>query len=242
MSFPAIFRRLFQKEGAGPLLRKEIIPPHADTHGAKGGDPIDITALGGASAEELAALQQQVAKLAEAVADIKVDPWDSFPLRVPIAVDGVTFGGSDGRRAILPGEEEAREDWILCDGGGDGKGDTVPDLRDRMIMGAGTTYKTGAKGGAATHTHSVSGTVGATTLTVAQMPGHTHAWNRVGDDGTGSGIDPTIVSPNEYHSVNVNPLNATGGSQPHTHALSGASGQASSLPPYYALAYIMRIA
>ena len=63
MSFPAIFRRLFQKEGAGPLLRKEIIPPHADTHGAKGGDPIDITALGGASAEELAALQEALATL-----------------------------------------------------------------------------------------------------------------------------------------------------------------------------------
>ena len=58
MSFPAIFRRLFQKEGAGPLLRKEIIPPHADTHGAKGGDPIDITALGGVSAEAFMVLQK----------------------------------------------------------------------------------------------------------------------------------------------------------------------------------------
>lgn len=56
MSFPGIFRRLFQKEGAGPLLRKEIIPPHADTHAAEGGDPLDLAALGGASAEELAAL------------------------------------------------------------------------------------------------------------------------------------------------------------------------------------------
>ena len=33
-----------------------------------------------------------------------------------------------------------------------------------------------------------------------------------------------------------------GGSQPHTHSLSGASGEASSLPPYYALSYIMRTA
>ncbi len=79
MSFPGIFRRLFQKEGAGPLLRKEILPPHADTHTADGGDPLDLAALGGASAEALAALQQQVAELAEAVAGIKVDPWDSFP-------------------------------------------------------------------------------------------------------------------------------------------------------------------
>ena len=58
MSFPAIFRRLFQKEGAGPLLRKEIIPPHADTHTADGGDPLDITALGGVSAEAFMVLQK----------------------------------------------------------------------------------------------------------------------------------------------------------------------------------------
>lgn len=58
MSFPGIFRRLFEKDGAGPLLRKEIIPPHADTHTADGGDPIDIAALGGASAEAFMVLQK----------------------------------------------------------------------------------------------------------------------------------------------------------------------------------------
>ena len=40
----------------------------------------------------------------------------------------VTFGGSDGRRAIFWGEEEADEAYILCDGGSDGFGGTVPDL------------------------------------------------------------------------------------------------------------------
>ena len=64
MSFPGIFRRLFEKDGAGPRLRKEIIPPHADTHTADGGDPLDLAALGGASAEELAALQAGLATLA----------------------------------------------------------------------------------------------------------------------------------------------------------------------------------
>ena len=32
-----------------------------------------------------------------------------------------------------------------------------------------------------------------------------------------------------------------GGSQAHTHSLSGSSGSANSLPPYYVLAYIMRL-
>ena len=240
MSFPGIFRRLFQKEGAGPLLRKEILPPHADTHTAEGGDPLDLAALGGVSAEALAALQQQVAKLAETVAGIKVDPWDSFPSRVPIAVDGVTFGGSDGRRAILPGEEEAREDWILCDGGSDGKGGTVPDLRGRMILGASDAYAASSTGGTAEHTHPLSGSVGATTLTEAQIASHLHDnwYYEVGGftSGQGGAVKRDGMYPRDWYTQ------PAGGSQPHTHPLSGASGQASTLPPYYALAYIMRVA
>lgn len=34
----------------------------------------------------------------------------------------------------------------------------------------------------------------------------------------------------------------SGGSWSHSHTLDGASGEADSLPPYYALAYIMRTA
>ena len=237
MSFPGIFRRLFEKDGAGPLLRKEILPPHADTHTADGGDPLDLAALGGASAEALAALQQQVAKLAETGAGIKVDPWDSFPSRVPIVVDGVTFGGSDGRRAILPGETEARENWVKCDGGSDGKGGTVPDLRGRMIMGASNAYAAGSTGGSAIHAHSLSGAVGATTLSVAQVASHTHSGN-VSSLASSGGI---MTSHSDIVKLE-GAIGYTGGSQPHTHSLSGASGQASSLPPYYALAYIMRVA
>ena len=239
MSFPGIFRRLFQKEGAGPLLRKEILPPHADTHTADGGDPLDLAALGGASAKELAALQQQVAELAEAVAGIKVDPWDSFPSRVPIAVDGVTFGGSDGRRAILPGETEARENWVKCDGGSDGKGGTVPDLRGRMILGASDAYAAGSTGGTAEHTHPLSGSVGATTLSEAQLAAHTHATTAALCGWTGQfryGANNQLIN---NVAIQATPA---GASQPHTHPLSGASGQASTLPPYYALAYIMRVA
>lgn len=87
----------------------------------------------------------------------QIDPWTVFPPRLPVAIDGVTFGGSDGRRAIMPGETEAREDWILCDGGSDGKGGTVPDLRGRMILGASDEHEAGSTGGSQSHTHSLSG-------------------------------------------------------------------------------------
>lgn len=238
MSFPGIFRRLFEKGGAGPLLRKDILPPHADTHTAEGGDPLDLAALGGASAETVAALRQQVAGLAEAVAGITVDPWDTFPVRVPIAIDGVTFGGSDGRRAILPGEAEAREDWVLCDGGSDGKGGTVPDLRGRMILGASDTYAAGSTGGSATHSHGLSGTVGATTLSVEQIANHKHIWipGMTDHASIGQGA-PGVGVPNGTSGD----MTAVGGSQPHTHSLSGASGQASTLSPYYALIFVMRV-
>ena len=172
---------------------------------------------------------------AKSAAESSIDPWNIFPMRVPIAVDGVTFGGSDGRRAIMPGETVAREDWILCDGGSDGKGGTVPDLRGRMIRGASDSVPAGTTGGSETHTHSVSGTVGSTTLSVAQMPSHTHTF----DKGTYGNIAEAKGSANSGKQT----TDATGSSQAHTHSLSGAkSGSASNLPPYYALSYIMRIA
>lgn len=37
MPFPGIIRRLFANNGAGPKLRKDILPSHADTH-APGGE------------------------------------------------------------------------------------------------------------------------------------------------------------------------------------------------------------
>lgn len=136
----------------------------------------------------------------------------------------------------MPGETEAREDWILCDGGSDGKGGTVPNLLGRMILGASDAHPTGSTGGSETHLHGLSGTVGYTTLSVAQMPTHNHGncdILRV----TNGNADYTYDG-GQSHST----MDNTGGSSPHTHALSGASDAADSLPPYYAMAIIMRIA
>lgn len=236
MPFPGIIRRLFANNGAGPKLRKDILPSHADTHAPGGSDPLDLETLGGVSSDDFSALQEKVAGLIEAIGNI--DPWTMFPPRLPVAIDGVTFGGSDGRRAIMPGETEAREDWILCDGGSDGKGGTVPDLRGRMILGASDEHTAGSTGGSETHSHSISGTVGATTLTEAQIPIHRH-W--VSGD-----VSPYSVTTEHEgmtgqtqidHKAASSPV---GSSAPHTHSLSGSSKEANSLPPYYALAYIMR--
>ena len=236
MSFPGIIRRLFANNGAGPKLRKDILPSHADTHAPGGSDPLDLETLGGVSSDDFSALQEKVAGLIEAIGNI--DPWTMFPPRLPVAIDGVTFGGSDGRRAIMPGETEAREDWILCDGGSDGKGGTVPDLRGRMIRGASDSVPAGSTGGSETHTHSISGTVGATTLSVEQLASHRHDIKTF--PGRIGAANPQQVW--EATGDTIRMTENTGGSQPHTHTLDGASGEANNLPPYYALSYIMRIA
>lgn len=149
-----------------------------------------------------------------------------------------TFGGEGERHPIPLGGSDPDTGWVLCDGGSDGKGGTVPNLLGRMILGVSDAYPAGSSGGTATHTHPLSGSVGATTLTVAQMPGHTHSPGGVVVNATGGGFPNNPGSPSGHAQA----LSATGGSQSHTHTLSGASGQASTLPPYYALAYIMRVA
>lgn len=119
--------------------------------------------------------------------------------------------------------EDIPSGWALCDG----KNGT-PDLRGKFIVGAGGAYAPGATGGAASATVTV--TVGATTLSTAQMPSHSHSgvmlssgslgWSS--GDGMGYG----------------NTANAGGGGS-HTH--SGSSGSVATLPPFYALCYIMKL-
>ena len=184
----------------------------------------------------IAELQAQIDALAQQLAS----PWDCIPVGIPIPVVGVEFGGSDGRRAIMPGESKARENWIICDGGSDGKGGTVPNLKGRFLYGADDDHAAGSTGGSATHTHSISGTVGATTLSVEQLASHIHP---IGVSSTFNHA-PNIVNRyttfNQQDAGNNASSDFTGGSQSHTHSLSGSSKEANSLPPYYALAYIMR--
>ena len=80
----------------------------------------------------------------------------------------------------------------------------------------------------------LSGTVGATTLSVAQMPSHTHTFNK----GTYGDIAEAKGSANSGKQT----ADATGGSQPHSHTLEGTLDDASNLPPYYVLSFIMRTA
>jgi hypothetical protein len=117
--------------------------------------------------------------------------------------------------------------WALCNGA-----NGTPDLTDRFIIAAGSTYAVGATGGSkdaivVSHTH-------AATVT---DPGHKHSQD-VGYFTSGGG-GPGYVSSNPVQTVSSLINNATTGITV-SNATAGTSGTDANLPPYYALAYIMK--
>ncbi len=123
----------------------------------------------------------------------------------------------------------------LCDGT-----TGTPDLRNRFVMGAGSTYAPAATGGskdavAIAHTHTATSAV--------TDPQHTHTGvsvTRGGNGGSGNflgegdgyGRDPYVPQVNSA---------ATGITVATTVATAGAVGTDLNLPPYMALCYIMKL-
>ena len=170
------------------------------------------------------------------------DAIESNLAAVNVPVGGIlpfsgTFGGEGNRFPIPLGEDAPDMHWCLCDGTTT-NGLPVPDLRGRMIRGASDSVPAGSTGGSEKHSHSLTGTVGETTLTEAQVAKHRHSMSM----GDGNNFTNIRVQARDNPERGTNYTGYTGGSQPHTHTLDGASGEASSLPPYYVLSFIMRIA
>lgn len=112
--------------------------------------------------------------------------------------------------------------WYLCNGS-----NGTPDLRNRFIVGAGSTYAVAATGGSAdaivvSHTHSVSD------------PGHFHSISAIAPNEVGVG---EVTTGSGDTSGNPNTDSASTGI---TIGTTGSSGTNANLPPYYALAYIMK--
>ena len=96
--------------------------------------------------------------------------------------------------------------WHLCDGDAG-----TPDLRDRFIVGAGSTYEVGNTGGEATHT-----------LTVNEIPSHNHTFTGTSHSHTGSLSNATAASAGSHtHTMSENLTAASAGS--HSHTISGGS-------------------
>ena len=119
--------------------------------------------------------------------------------------------------------------WVLCNGS-----NSTPDLRDRFVVGAGSTYAVGGTGGSAnaivvSHTH--------TATSVVTDPGHTHSYK----DNTNSG-QLSLLNENGDGTLQSGPIASatTGITVATTVASTGSSGTNANLPPYYALCYIMK--
>jgi hypothetical protein len=124
--------------------------------------------------------------------------------------------------------------WALCNGS-----NGTPDLRDRFVIAAGSTYAVASTGGSAdsiivTHTH---------TATVTD-PTHFHAETNY----AGGIAQPPISGPasNGLGFATATGSGATLNTQAAstgisvTNASAGTSGTNANLPPYFALAYIMK--
>lgn len=119
--------------------------------------------------------------------------------------------------------------WLLCDGA-----NGTPNLCDRFIVGAGSTYAVNATGGSADavvvdHTH---------TGTTNGGGSHTHTLSGYAALGgsTSLGIYSNGVRTDNSNTMSTAPN--------HTHTFttgsSGVSGVNANLPPYFALAYIIK--
>lgn len=159
-----------------------------------------------------------------------------FPPFVPVPVWGAGLGGSDGRRAVMPGESSARDEWILCDGGSDGKGGSVPDIRGRYVRGASAAEAEGTAGGSEDIAVTLSGSTGATTLDTSQIPAHTHAGTLLLSSATGD----HEFQLGSYVGYKISSVGTTGGNGSHTHPLSGTTS-GTHTDPHIAMNYFMKV-
>ena len=116
--------------------------------------------------------------------------------------------------------------WLLCNGSS-----STPDLRNRFVVGAGSTYAVDATGGSAnatlpSHTHTATSTV--------TDPSHSHLFQV---SGSGSG-NPS--STNAGSSTAATNTAVTGITVATSISTEGSSATNANLPPYYALCYIMK--
>ena len=131
--------------------------------------------------------------------------------------------------------------WAFCDGQ-----NGTPDLRDRFIVGSGSTYSLNATGGSAdatlvSHSHTTNSTIEESSTNTKLLTGTFK--NDPHNGNTASGIfSESNAGHNEDSSQGNNgkviSIDAT---HRHTTDSQGSSATNANLPPYYALAFIIKL-
>lgn len=133
--------------------------------------------------------------------------------------------------------------WALCNGA-----NGTPNLLDRFIVGAGSSYGWGWTGGAATVSHGHGGAVQGTALTESQIPPHRHYYTdddnwstAAGNFGVSKVADLRGGGSDGGGSQWAALTSTVGGGKPHYHGLNIDGATLENRPPYYALFYIMKL-
>ena len=132
--------------------------------------------------------------------------------------------------------------FVICDGT-----NGTPDLRNSFVLGAGNTYSVGQTGGATTATLTQSNlpnvNFNATSTSTVTDPGHVHTPYVSGTTFVANGGSTGGTGPNSNASLASTTASAVTGitvATTTTVASGGSSTAFSILPPYYALAYVMK--
>jgi hypothetical protein len=149
-----------------------------------------------------------------------------FQLLNPPALPSGVITMWSGSIASIPGG------WYLCDGT-----NGTPNLRDRFIVGAGSTYAVNATGGSAdavvvSHSHTATSTV--------TDPSHAHRQQGYTYTSAAPGGGTPLASNYSTTDMGATTSVATGITVNTTVSTTGVSGTNANLPPYFALAYIMK--
>jgi hypothetical protein len=126
--------------------------------------------------------------------------------------------------------------FVLCNGSSG-----TPDLRDRFVVGAGSTYAVAATGGTAnavvvSHSHSFAGNA---------LGDHSHNMSfhqtSKSNNATPFMLSSPINGENLNGTLTLSTTNSSAGTPSGTISTEGVSGTNQNLPPYYALAFIMKL-
>jgi hypothetical protein len=128
--------------------------------------------------------------------------------------------------------------WFICDGN-----NGTPNLRDRFVIGAGSSYAVGGTGGSKdaaviAHTHTAS-------TNSAGSHNHNVGIYRSSREATGLGLGGDAGFRDRvgiFPGLDLTTDTSSAGTHSHTVTVNsaGSSGTNANLPPYYALAYIMK--
>jgi len=202
------------------LIKSTIKSTFANIDGAVTSTEDDLNIVSGASAAGVTAAEFQY--LNGVTSAIQTQLTNLMP-------SGAIILWSGASNAIPTG-------FVLCDGT-----NSTPDLRNRFVVGAGSTYAVGDTGGAdsvtlttsqiPSHNHS------ATSTSTVTDPGHSHTYRIIEPSGgsgssTRYGNDATGTTSTSTTGISVSTSTSIGNT--------GGGNSHENRPPYYALCYIMK--